>query len=292
MTTRIANTGRFIVIVAAVLAAVIALWWSQVFMSPKRAYEEMLVNNLTTSSVTKSELSSSNGQSILQHVSFSLGGVNAARWLVTIQNNGGAVTTESIGTPTTGFVRYVEINDPKQSRDYSGVLNIWAKGDVSNGQPLKELFSQALLDVGSAPVPPLGNPTPEVRANLLDYIKDEAVFTPSFKNVKTDVINGRKVYVIRVSVKLAPYINMMRAFAQAYGLTSLDEINPADYQAAKPVELIISIDKLAHTMARVAYPRTGFVETYSGYGLQNTIRIPTETISTSQLDRRLKNVQR
>jgi len=84
---------------------------------------------------------------------------------------------------------------------------------------------------------------------------------------------------------------MMQAFASVYGLTALQSIEPTDYQASKPVELTIAIDKTAHTMARVTFAQANFVETYSDYGLHNSVMLPTATISTTQLQKRLDAVQ-
>ena len=280
---------RVIILTLAAMIIALALWWTQVFTSPERAYNGMLVNNLTTSSVTKSELATSGEQSALQRVTLNLGAVNAARWLVTITQGKTAVTTESIGTPNGGYVRYVEIKGQGKQSNFDRVLNVWAKGTKQEGSSLQDLFSQAVLDVGSAPVPPIGNPPADIRRSLLKYINAEKVFTPDYKSVKSEVINGRQVYSLTVSVKLAPYLKMMQSFANVYGLTTLQDINPTEYQAAAPLKLTISIDKTAHTMLRVAYQPANFVETYSDYGIRNSVNLPDAKITTQELQKRLQS---
>ncbi|MCA9325408.1 hypothetical protein KDA23_05105 [Candidatus Saccharibacteria bacterium] len=280
---------RFIVIGITVTMILTSFWWTQAYQSPQRAFRDMLVNNLTTTSVTKSELSSNDTRNILQHVTISLGAVSAARWLVTLQSGNTSVTTESIGTPSSGYLRYLEIQDTNKSHNYAPIINVWSKGDSNTSLGL--LFSQALLDVNSAPVPPIGNPSKEIRDEILDYIDSEAVFTPDYSNVKTGTVNGRKVYALNVEVKLAPYLRMMQAFAEAYGLSALQDIDPTQYQAVPAAKVSIAIDKLSHTMVRVQYSAANFVETYSDYGLTQPLTVPTAQLKVSELQKRFDSIQ-
>ena len=284
--------GRLLVIVATLVIAGVVIWWQSVYISPQRIFSDMLVNNLTTSSVTKNEISTTNGSTLTQRVNLQLGASNSSRWIVTVHQKSAAVTTDSIGTTTAGYVRYTQITPSNNQPAVNNVLGVWAKakaGDPTSRLP--NLFATSLLDLNAAPVPPIGNPTPTIRNQMLDYIKTEDIFSVDYAKVTTGVINGRKVETYPVNVKLAPYIRLMQAFANAYGLKQLDRLSASQYQSAAPVKLTIAVDKLSHQMVRVTYPTTGFNETYTDYGLNRSVTLPTKTISEADLQLRLSQVQ-
>jgi hypothetical protein len=252
----------------------------------------MLANNLSTTSVTKNELSTANGSTLTQRINLQLGGHNSSRWIVTVQQKTASVTTDSIGTPQSGYVRYTQIN-PAAGKQAAQVLGVWAspaKGDTKSVLPT--LFANSLLDLNSAPVPPVGNPTPSSRADLLSYTKNQGVFTADYAKVTRGVINGREVDNFPVSVSLAPYIRLMQAFAGAYGLKQLDQLSANQYQTAAPVKLTIAVDRLSHQMVRVTYAASGFSETYTDYGIAHPVTIPSRTITEAALRQRVSQLQK
>jgi hypothetical protein len=255
----------------------------------------MLANNLRTTSVTKYQESNTTGQKASQYVRFTLGSNNASNWLVQLKQANSEVTTESIGTPTTGYVRYTHVATQQKKSDnkaynFDNVVNVWGKADAANADQLKLLFSQSLLDVGTAPVPPIGNLTTEHRDNVLQFIHDQGIFMPDYTSVRREVLDGRPVYVYQTQVKLVPYVRMMQAFARDLGLHTLDDINPSQFQSAAPVNLVLKIDTRSHQLREVSYPALNFTEKYSAYGLTTPIEIPTKTIPVSELQNRLKNL--
>jgi hypothetical protein len=202
------------------------------------------------------------------------------------------VTTDSIGTPTKGYVRYTNITPAKNKQAVNDLLGVWAEADAgSTTSSLPNLFASSLLDLNAAPVPPVGNPTPATRNEMLSYIKTQNVFAADYSKVTNGVINGRKVENFPVSVKLAPYIALMQAFASSYNLKQLERLSASQYQSAAPVKLTIAVDKLSHQMVRVTYTTTGFSETFTDYGIERHVTLPAHTISQDALQQRLKNVQ-
>lgn len=281
-----------IVSLVIVLICVALAWWLFVWQSPQYAFENMLANNLTTTSVTKRALAGTTSQGIEQVARLQMGSTNAADWLVTARQSGSVVATESIGTPTTGYIRYLKISTLQRSTsgksfDFSSVLNKWGKADGKTDTTLNDLFSQTLLDISSAPVPPIGNlPTTE-RENILAYNRDEKVFTPDYSKVKRETVNGRNVYTYQVAVKLGAYVRMMQAFAHDLGLTSLDTIDPSQYSTVPPITISISIDQASHQLARVAYANSGFSQDYSSWGLLTPIATPKAVLTTTELQDRI-----
>lgn len=279
-----------------VFVVVIALlWWNFIYQSPRRVFESMLTNNLRTSSVTKYEKTVSGNQKAEQYVRLQLGSTNASQWLVSISQPGLNVTTESIGTPTTGYVRYIKASSTKKDAsgkqaDFSSILNVWGQAAPKEQSSLTQLFSQSLLDIGTVPAPPIANLSAEQQENITAYIKEQNVFVPDYKNVKRATIDGREVYQYNVTVKLAPYVRMMQVFANNVGLKDLDSLDPTQYQSAQPIKITMSVDVNSHQLKQIGYAGSGFTETYSDYGLSAPITIPTKTISATELQARLQKL--
>lgn len=273
------------------------VWWNFIYQSPRRVFEGMLENNLQVSSVTKHEYLSDTSQTVDKYIRLQLGSVNASQNVQTtsLKQQATAVTTESVGTPTQEYVRYVKLtSNQKQANgrpiDFRNVLNVWGKVDATNQATPPVQFSQSLLDVGTVPAPPIGNVTPEQKENITQFIRDQSVFMPDYATMQRTTFEGRRAYVYDVSVKLAPYVRMMQAFASDIGLHELDSLDPTSYQSAPPIKITLTVDTASHHLRQIAYKQSGFTETYSDYGLSAPITIPTKTIPASELQARLQKL--
>jgi hypothetical protein len=283
--------GGILLIVAAVV------WWNGIYQNPRNVFEGMLASNLATSSVTKHVRGSNNGQTLDQYIRLDLGSTNAARWLVDVQQSGNTeVTTDSIATPGKGYVRYTHIttNQKKSSGgsyDFSKILNVWGQSADNDGSSLSQLFSQTVLDVSTAPLPPIGNLTPDARQNLLKTIREQHIFTPDYKTVKKEQHNGRQAYTYSVSVKLESYVRMMQQFAKDLNLHNLDTVDPATFKDSKPITLALTVDSRSRQLVSATYAAANYTESYSSYGLKNPIVPPVHAIPVSQLQTKLNQLQ-
>jgi hypothetical protein len=265
------------------------IWWQAVWQSPEQIFADMLVNNLATTSVTRTVNAGNKTQSIDQTIRLQMGSTNASDWLVAARQTGASVTTESIGTPSAGFVRYVSIGSKSDHQlDDSGLLNQWGKDDGRTNTGLTQLFAETILDVTNAPAPPIGNVPADKRAELLAFIADDKVFVPNYAGVKHEAIAGRSVDTYSVAVNLAAYVQLMKLFAHDLGLSRLDAIDPNQYVGMAPVTVVMSVDTLSHQLARVSYASSGFTQSYADWGLQPAITLPTKFITTTELQKRLE----
>lgn len=269
------------------------VWWQFIWQHPQRVFTDMLSNSLETVSVTKSASANSNGQSVHQVARLEMGGTNAADWLVSANESNSSVTTENIATPNTGYIRYLHIATNLQKNggkpySFNSILGVWGKGDGKTDPTLDHLFSQTLLDISNAPLPPIGNLPDAERQNVLSYMQQQQIFTPDYKTVKRQTLDGRSVYTYSVSVKLGAYVRMMQGFAHDLGLTDLDTVDPSQYSTVPPIMLSISVDRLSHELVSVSYPGSGFTQAYSAWGQLNAVRLPSKTISTTALQSRIE----
>jgi hypothetical protein len=264
------------------------VWWNGVYLSPQRTFEDMLTNNLMVHSVTKNiSLAASDGH-LTQTVRLQLGATNAARWLVTAKQGDNSVSTESIGTPQTDYVRYTDIaaTDKRALKQYKSVLNQWG-ASAAPTQTVGGLFQQALLDVNYAPALPIGYVSAESREQMSAFMQDEKIFVPDYSTVKTVTIGGRKAYQYTVSVAQAPYVRLLQSFEKSFGYNTLSDVNASQYQGQPPDTIVVAVDRLSHQLIRLSYERTGYTVTYSGYGVAEPILAPAHAIPLETLKQRL-----
>lgn len=285
-------TWRFAVAMVLIFAAAGSLvWYQAVWQSPGKVFEDMLANNLSATSVTKQLAAAGAGQSLDQTVRLRLGSSNIADWLIIAGQGNASITTENIATPDASYVRYVKIaakdGKPVAAPD---LLNQWGKSDGKTDTDLSQLFAGALLDIQSAPLPPIGNLPAERRENLLAYIRDNKVFTPDYSKVKTGVVNGHGVYTYPVAVSLSAYVVLMQTFAHDLGLSQLDQLDANQYISAEPIAVTLSVDRQSHQLVQAAYAGSGFTQTYTDWGLETAIAPPVHVVTTTELQKRLQAV--
>lgn len=292
---RVVQSPKWGIAVGGVLVVMLGgfVWWHFIWENPQTTFEDMLARNLQTMSVTKHVAAGKGDQSVDQLIRLQLGSTNAADWLVTAKQSGSMVTTESIVTPVTGYLRYNKIVSTQkgpqgQSFDFSGVTNIWAKSDGQTDTSLNTLFGQTLLDITSAPVPPIGNLTDEQRDKLVRYMIQEKVFQPDYSKVRYETANKRAAIAYPVAVRLGGYVRMMQAFAKYMHLKGLDQVDPAQYDGLNPVTMTVWVNPASHQMVQLTFPGSGFTEGYSDWGLLPAIQIPTKTITTTELQQKLQ----
>lgn len=286
------NLWRSVAIAIAVLIVLLGLlWWDFVWQSPQRVFNDMLSNNLTTTSVTKHLIVSNSTQSVDQYVRLEMGSTNTSEWLVTATQSNTSVTSDSIGTPTTGYIRYTQIAAQKNVANFNKVINIWAKADGKTDPSLSQLFSQSLLDISSAPIPPIGNVSYSERQALVSYMQNQGVFSNIYSKVTSQTIEGHGVYTYHVLVHLGPYVRLMQSFAHALGINSLNSINPDQYSTVAPVSLTLSVDKVSHELVLVTYPISGFEQSYSDWGLLTSITLPHQAITTTALQDQIQSLK-
>lgn len=272
------------------------LWWDKVYQSPENVFWGAIENNLATTSVAKHTLQKGNGQTLDQYAQLVLGAQPKAHWLTTIEQPKTTVTTESIATPTVGYVRYTHIASSQKNKqgkllDFSHLTNVWAKATAKDNSSLTNLFNQTLLDVSSVPTPPIGNLTADQRSKLVDYMRKNTVFSTVYGAAKHATIDGREAYVYTVQVTLDPYLHMMQTFANYENTHVLDSVDPSAYQNAAPVTLTMAISPTSHQLLQLSSASTGFQQDYSGYNAVVSAPLPAHTIPLAELESRLQKLQ-
>ncbi len=287
---------RVIVMVGVVVLVASAIgWWRLVYSSPSNVFDRMLANSLSSPSVTKVVTQADESQNLNQTSAL----VTEPQQIVLARSVLGqtldpdtTVTTESIGTPTTDFVRYTDIKTSQKNAsgkafDFSSVIGLWGKSDQNdpNGSDA-QLFNQTVLGVV-----PVANVRQPLRAALLEEIKTNSVYKIDTGSVKRQLVNGRPVYTYDVTIVPVAYVTMLKNFARALGITQLEQVDPSQYENSAPLKFILDVDVWSGQLKKVAYGGSERTELYSAYGARSQIDLPATSIGVDELQTRLQQIQ-
>lgn len=281
-----------------VLLASGLVWWFGVRTQPERVFEGMLEQSLATSGVTMQASQGGGGSKIDYTLQYSLGAENTARSLTIVEQPGSKVATETIGTTEASFTRYknIEIDQSQEAGgpvDTSNLEGVWAKD--KNGQ--NSLLGQAVLGLslplGALPVP-IANLQPEERHKLLEQIKSENVYDVDYENIEEHREDGRLLYTYKVKVQVILYAHLMKKFAAALGMHEFDDLDPNQYTGTPPLELEMTVDVRSRHLTKLQIPDQDggkpYVQTFSGYDIPAAADLPKETISNTELQKRLQEL--
>lgn len=259
---------------------------------PTKVFDRMLAAMLTTPSVTKKITQEDNGQKLDQTVQLTTQPTAQVHSENVLNQGQAVITTESIGTPRNDFVRYTDIkteqkNAAGSSFDFSRVLTTWGKsGNNPETGESAQLFNQTLLGVV-----PIGNLAPDSRKKLVEQIRTDKVYVVDYNNVKRANVGGRPVYTFDVAMQPVAYINMLKSFARALGLTHLDQVDASQYENTPELKFTFEVDVWSAQLKKVVYTDSGRSEDYSAYGARVLIDEPGDTITLEELQTRLQQVE-
>lgn len=269
-------------------------WWFAVQTQPRKVFDGMIEQSLSTSGVTIQAEQASEASDVAYWLQFSLGGTNQARSLTRVTQGSSNVTTEVLGTIENDYTRYVSIKTDQtdengQPVNTDNIQNVWAQG---NSSLLAQSALGLNLPLGALPVP-IGNMQPEDRAEMLQHIKDNNVYKVDYDNVETKRQDGRLQYVYDVEVQVILYANLLKQFAQKMGLNNLDALDPNQYSGTAPLELKMTVDVRSHQLVGVdvAISETqNYSYTYSAYDIPLRNEIPEQTITDIELQQRVQGL--
>lgn len=270
------------------------VWWQQVASSPERVFYTMLDNSMKTRGIGRHVVQDSGSQKLDQRTQLTTGQHAVASSLTTLsQGIGTAVKTQTIGTPTDDYVRYVtietdQIGEDGQPLDFGDVLGIWgvSDNDQLGSETRGELYGQNVLGVV-----PIGFVPPDTRRELIDLMREENIYSVDFSKARRELLNGRPHYTYDVEVQPENYIVMLKQFAKAVGLTQLETLDPKAFSEAEPFTFSMTVDIWSRQLAAVTYADSARKETYSSYGQKTPVKLPEQTISVEELQSRLQSIQ-
>jgi len=281
--------AAFIVVLALVGLTV---WYKNIYSDPRRVFNAMLENSLRTSSATKEVIQEDPSQSLNQVVNVQVGEQHVAQSRTRLVQKGIAsalVVTQSVGTPTSDFVRYRSIQTDQKSvsggdLDFSKVLGVWGKTSAE-GTTSGQLYSESVLSVI-----PVGNLSAQNRSELLALATKLDVYKVEYYRVKAGKVNGRPAYEYKVKVSPAEYVELLTTYASMVGLTQLKDINPQNYENSSPIEFTVKVDIRTRRLAEIVFGN-GRQEKYISYGGRKDVKTPKDFVTVDELQQKIQEVQ-
>lgn len=280
-----------LVILACVILAGITgyLWWTKIFMNPERTLSDAIANNLSTRSITRSVDQSGPTGGIKQVTYLSFFAPEAKAETDTtltqgIASNATSVTTQTIGTTDSDYVRYTDVKGGKNLQgadNLKGLLGTWAKRqqNLSMGQQV------SFLNESMFGVLPFGYFNNDQKSQLVSLINQKKVY--KYTDAKRELINHRPVYVYDMSINPANLVSIMQQYVRLSGSGDPSQLDPSQYQGLGDVKIKLYIDILSRQVVKVEYS-TGRIETYSGQNLYHQVDIPQNTIPVEELQKRIQ----
>lgn len=271
----------------------INVWWKFVYQNPHQVFRAMLANGLSTTGVTRQVNTNQNGSEIEQYIQLSFVGWPTARSFIKLsqgseKDSKTTVKSETIGTQTTDFSRYLSVDSTQKGADgkrleFKDVLGVW--GRTQPGAPVQYLQQAA---VGLAPFANLSVPN---RDKFLKQIDDKKIYKVDYSKTRSESINNRAVWVYPVEVNVAAYVGVLKDIAKATGFKDLDGLDPAAYEGSPPVVLELSVDKKSRFLKRLSFKDGQQSEDYSAYGITRPIDVPSDAISIDELQNRVQGIR-
>lgn len=279
-----------IIIGALIFLASAGAWWFLVRNTAQNSFDSMLNNNFRTASVTREVQQISGTQKLDQVIRIQNQSQHVASGLTTLTQNNGAtkVITESIGTPTADFVRYIEIKTDQKNQkgkqlEFGSVLNIWGKSESDPGGQIGSLYGDVSLGLF-----PFADLSAEQRNQMMDIINTNKVYQTDFNTTQRIVKDGRPYFIYRVNVKPSAYVTMLKQYGEYVGIDQLKNLNPEDYKDTPDQVVDVAVDILSQRLAKVTTVKGNRQESYSGYGIIQKIELPNNAVPMQELQERLQ----
>lgn len=280
------------IITAAILFFVFSILWVQkVYCGPQRVFWGMVQNNLRTSGVTKRSVSDQGGQKVDQYTQLSFVDPIASHSFVNLSQGGAenstSVKSETIGTKTADYSRYIAIKTNQKTQDgkpmnFDNVQGVWGKTDqLAPTQYYRQaalgLLVFANLDRDSANA-------------ITKKLRDQQILVVDYSKTKSETVNGKQVWTYAVKLDIAKYIVVLKENAKILPIGNIDELDAEQYKSTPPVDLKISVGKYSRQIVQTETP-DGQKEEYMGYGLKTAVALPEKTIPISELQQRLQQMR-
>lgn len=259
-------------------------------MSPNNVFWGMIDNSLSTASVTRHLTQKTTDKSLDQYIREQFGAVNAVQNYVTLKQTDASgesiVKTDTIGTPDTDYSQYISITTPSKTKDgkainAANVLGVWGKSD--KGAPA-QYFQQGVLTIV-----PFGNFNQEQKRSLIAQMRDRNIYDVSIASAKSERQNGRAVYIYKVDIAPASYIQLMQQYTKFLGMGNIG-LDPSAYAGSPALKAELTVDKISRKLVKINYPESNQSETITDQNLDQPITIPKNTIPIAELQQRLQKI--
>lgn len=280
---------KYMIILAIIFSIVGSyLWYGNMYMTNERRFWTAINNSMATQSVTRTLTSGGTGNTVVQDQQFHFAPQKVSRSHVSfIQKSATvdtAVETEGISFVDHQFSRYNTFRTNQLREDGSipnldSVLGKWEGNKVPEDQ-LEDARLNYVSELVTLAV--FGNFGPEFRSETIELLKQNNVYELNLDGVSEDTVDGKKVLVFPVSVRLKGFTQVLQnAFTEAgYGI--FPPLDPANYNDDSRVNASFAINTSNNSISGIQFGSRS--EEYSGYGININVTKPKTDFESGQLE--------
>jgi hypothetical protein len=265
-------------------------WYNNVLTDPDRLMSRVLDQSLQTTSVARTVEQESAQSKVKQDIYLSFTPETVSQSLTKLDegraNGTTSVTTETIGTAESDFVRYTDISVPNNNgQSFSNVLNVWGirKGDPQSGQQASFLNDALFVVV------PFGNLNSEQRNALKQKIRELNLYER--RSAQLEYVNGRPLMSYGFNIDPQKLVTVLAEYVKLTGAGDGSSLNPALYEGASKIPVNMEVDVLSRRIKTIEFVGSDRKETYSAYSLVRNVQAPTQTIPVDELQSRLQTIE-
>lgn len=270
------------------------LAYNRLYMTSERRFWLAVENSLSTSSVLREVQQGGTGNLQIDQTRFTFGQQAITNKISSVSDKSATtesnVTTETLQTPTSQYIRYLNVytNEKKQdggSYDFSSIKGIWAKESEATSEV-------AVADSKLAYVQPhitlalFGNLSPAARRATIKELKDSGAYVIDYKSVTNEEVNGETYVVYGVKVITKKYVGVLQNHLVSMGYGAFPPLDPNNYPENARVNAQFFVNKKSGVLSGLVF--NGVTEKYSNYGFNKQIALPTKTISIDDLQTQLQ----
>jgi hypothetical protein len=288
-----------VVVLAAVLLVVSGyLSYTRLYLTPERRFWMAMNNNLSTPSVVSATETGGTGNKSTEVTRFTFGGQEAQDKVTSVgfknATSESKVVTETITTPETQYVRYLNIfssekRDNGSDYDFSKVIGNWAKDNVGTDAEALDnqrlTYAQPLITLA-----PFGNLAADARQAVMADLRNSGSYDVDYNGATYQTTEeGRKQMTLAVKVHTKKYVGVLQRYFRVAVFGEFPPLDPSGYSESARVNATFLIDMRSNTLAGISF--NGQNESYGDFGVLEPVALPSKTISLDELQQRLQTAQ-
>ncbi len=282
------RAGRYIIVVCLLIVVGglgVFLWQKSAPMSPDKALYAALDENLRQPGMSCQISQSDTTSSTVVSLDIDLKSTSGILARTVLRQQSSSVTTEELDTKGSAFIRYTQLETTQKAPNgqkwaASKALNVWAQTHLSS----PTLYARTVL--GNCVVP-LAHLSVTDEKQMSDELRKGKIFTYDTSKVRRETLRGTPVYVYDVTVQPKPYVDLMKQVAKATGMADVKAVNSSEYASRTPQKMQFYVSRQNPHVQQIVYATKKRKITFSDYGQIPRFKVPTQSISTQELQKRL-----
>lgn len=257
-------------------------WYNQSYLKATNVFWGTIGNNLSVEYVTRTSSKTEGAQKLTQVNDLQFSPVLLARSTVKLENTetNEKVITETIGTTTTDYLRYVEIKSNNSTKADKSAIGQWAKREAGQGEQ-PQILADSLL--GSVLM--FGNLSSIQQDQLISQLKSTNAFT-KYDLISKKNENGRLIYTYDVSIDLDAYSKIYANYLIMLGQDKL-AAQIGQQQSGSKYDFVLQINAGSRVPTKLGVAGNDDSELFTNVGSGPRFVAPQATLTIAELQAKL-----